>query len=107
MATLSSIPTQIAPAPEDLSAAIPEALAKVRAATVGEIREEMDAAGGDLEIDSREAEAVIAILEKRYGLTLAKVEDLEPERLPSVGSLTGLIHKRWPADRPAVPTGSG
>ena len=106
MATISTASAQLAPDPEELGTAILTALAEVRAASVGELREEMDAAGGDLEIDSREAEAVIAILEKRYGRTLAKVEDLEPERLPSVGSLTELIHRRWPAGRPVVPSGS-
>ena len=84
------------PSSLELKEAVLEALAKVRAAPVGELREEMKAAGGDLEIDSREAEAVIAMLEKRYGRTLANVEDLEPERLPSIDSLAGLLHRRWP-----------
>lgn len=90
------------PGPEELSTAILEALAKVRATPVGELRDEMARSGGDLEIDSREAEAVIAILEHRYGRDLAKVEDLEPERLPSVSSLTELIHRRWSADQPVA-----
>jgi hypothetical protein len=64
----------------------------------------MAASGGDLEIDSREAEAVIAILEHRYDRRLASVEDLEPESLASVGSLTELIHRRWPADQPIAST---
>jgi len=84
------------PSSRELAGAVLEALAKVRAAPVGELREEMAAAGGDLEIDSREAEAVIAMLEKRYGRTLAKVEDLEPECLPSIGSLAELLQGRWP-----------
>lgn len=82
--------------------AILEALAQVRAASVGELRDEMAASDGGLEIDSREAEAVIAILEHRYDRDLAKVEDLEPECLPSVGSLAELIHRRWPADQPVA-----
>jgi acyl carrier protein len=84
------------PSSRELAAAILEALAKVRAAPVGELREEMTAAGGDLEIDSREAEAVIAMLEKRYGRTLATVDDLEPEYLLSVETLAELLHRRWP-----------
>lgn len=100
VATTSPAPAQLKPSPEELGTAILEALAEVRAASIGELREEMDAAGGDLEIDSREAEAVIAILEKRYGRTLANVEDLEPESLPTIGSLTELIHKRWSAGSP-------
>jgi hypothetical protein len=98
---------ELGPGRDELSLAVLEALAQVRAAPVGELRDEMAAAGGDLEIDSREAEAVIAILEHRYGRQLANVEDLEPECLPSVGSLTELIHRRWPADQPVAAARAG
>ncbi len=106
MANISAAPAQLGPDTKELAEAILEALAQVRAAPVGELHEEMAAAGGDLEIDSREAEAVIATLEKRYGRTLAKVEDLEPECLLSLDSLTELIHRRWPAGRPVAQSGS-
>jgi acyl carrier protein len=102
MTHIATTPERLAPDSEQLGVAILEALAQVRAAPVAELRDEMVASGGDLEIDSREAEAVIAILEHRYGRDLAKVEDLEPERLPSVGSLSELIHRRWPADQPVA-----
>ncbi len=105
MANISAAPAQLGPDTKELAEAILEALAQVRAAPVGELHEEMAAAGGDLEIDSREAEAVIAMLEKRYGRTLAKVEDLEPECLLSVDSLTELIHRRWPAGHPVSQNG--
>jgi hypothetical protein len=101
MMNIAAVPATL----EDLATAILETLAAVRAMSVGELREEMAAAGGDLEIDSREAEAVIAMLEKRYGRTLAKVEDLEPECLPSVESLAELIHRRWPTGRPLAESG--
>ena len=106
MANISAAPAQLGPDTKELAEAILEALAQIRAAPVGELHEEMAAAGGDLEIDSREAEAVIATLEKRYGRTLAKVEDLEPECLLSLDSLTELIHRRWPAGRPVAQGGS-
>jgi hypothetical protein len=106
MANIAAAMAELEPSSEQLAEAILEALAKVRAAPVGELREELAAAGGNLEIDSREAEAVIAMLEKRYGRTLAKVEDLEPERLPSVDSLTELIHRRWPSSHPMAQSGS-
>jgi hypothetical protein len=106
VATLSAAPAELEPTPDELAAAILEALAQVRAAPVGELREEMAAAGGDLEIDSREAEAVIAMLEKRYGRTLATVDDLEPECLLSLESLTELIHRRWPTGHPTAQSGS-
>jgi acyl carrier protein len=103
---MSAAPAQVAPDSEELAAAILESLAQVRAAPVSELREEMATAGGDLEIDSREAEAVIAMLEKRYGRTLATVDDLEPECLLSLESLTELIHRRWPAGHPIAQSGS-
>jgi hypothetical protein len=106
MATMSRAPTEARPDSEELAAAILEALAAVRAQSVGELREELTAAGGDLEIDSREGEAVIAMLEHRYDRTLAKVEDLEPECLLSVDSLAELIRRRWAAGQPLDPTGS-
>ena len=106
MANISAAPAQLGPDTEELAEAILEALAQVRAAPVGELREEMAAAGGDLEIDSREAEAVIAMLENQYGRVLAKVEDLEPERLLSLESLTELIHRRWADGNPIAQSGN-
>ena len=106
MARMSRAPAQAGPDSEELAAAILHALAAVRAQTVGELREELTAAGGDLEIDSREGEAVIAMLEQHYGRTLAKVEDLEPECLLSVDSLAELIRRRWPAGQPLDQSGS-
>ena len=55
VANISAAPVEVRPDPEELETAILEALAEVRAAPVAELREEMAAAGGDLEIDSREA----------------------------------------------------
>lgn len=106
MASTSPAPVQVEPSSDELAMAILEALAMVRAAPVGELRDEMTGAGGDLEIDSREAEAVIAMLQARYGRDLAKVEDLEPECLPSVASLAELIHRRWPSKQPVGRGGS-
>jgi hypothetical protein len=106
MATMSVTPGPLEPDSEELTTAILEALAAVRAEPVGELREELSAAGGGLEIDSREAEAVIAMLETRYGRTLATVEDLEPECLLSVDSLAELIRRRWSAGQPITLSGS-
>jgi hypothetical protein len=106
MATMPAAPAPLEPDSGELAAAILEALAEVRAATLGELHGERAAAGGDLEIDSREAEAVIAMLETKYGRTLATVEDLEPECLLSVGSLAELIRRRWPAGHPVAESGS-
>jgi hypothetical protein len=105
MADIAAVPAGLEPSVKELATAVIEALAAVRAAPVGELEEETVAAGGNLEIDSREAEAVIAMLEKQYGRTLANVEDLEPECLPSVDSLAELIHRRWPTGRPLAESG--
>ena len=98
--TPSPAPARVEPSPDELAVAILDALAEVRAVPVGELREELSQAGGDLEIDSREAEAVIAMLQTKYGRELAKIEDLEPECLPSVSSLADLILRRWGAGQP-------
>jgi acyl carrier protein len=106
MTSMSAGAAQLQPDLDDLARAILESLARVRAAPVGELREEMAAVGGDLEIDSREAEAVIAMLEKQYGRTLATVEDLDPECLASIDSLADLIYQRWPTGQPIALSGS-
>jgi hypothetical protein len=100
MTSTPAAPARTQPSPAEIEAAIVQALAEVRATPVAELQEEITHAGGDLEIDSREAEAVIAILEGKFGRTLANVEDLEPECLPSVRSLGDLIHRRWPDGQP-------
>jgi hypothetical protein len=106
MTSTSPLPVKAPPSTDELAEAVLEALAQVRAAPVGELRDEMATAGGDLEIDSREAEAVVAMLQTKYARDLAKIEDLEPECLPSISSLAKLIHRRWPSEQPANGGGS-
>jgi acyl carrier protein len=102
LASTPETPTRTEPSPAEIESAILSALAEVRAKPIAELRDEMTQASGDLELDSREAEAVIAILETRFGRMLANVEDLEPECLPSIGTLGDLIHRRWPEGRPVA-----
>ena len=54
------------PTVEELAAAVLTALAEVRCVTVTELEAELEATGGDLEMDSLEAVAVIAKLESEY-----------------------------------------
>lgn len=68
-----------------------EALAQVRAMPVEDLLEEIAKNGADCQVDSKEAEVVIAILERVFNRPLAKVEDLEPEEMCSVNVLTSLI----------------
>lgn len=72
------------------------ALAEVQARPLAELKAEAAANGGDIEMASPEAVAVIAALEDLYGHPLAHVEDLEPEQLTSLGSLSELVNRRWP-----------
>jgi hypothetical protein len=106
MASIVDAPPSTAPAQAEVAEAILEALAEVRAEAVTVLRAELGQADGDMEIDSREAEAVIAILETRFGRPLANVEDLEPECLPSVATLAELIGRRW-AETAMLPFGTG
>lgn len=72
---------------------IHEALAKVRALDVKDLEKEINANGGNLQIDSKEAEVVLSMLEQRRLLkpNSVKVEDLEPEQLTTVAALVQLI----------------
>jgi hypothetical protein len=87
-----AIPTRL-----ELIRSVIVALAEVRGCSSVELEGEMHKAGGELEMESPEAVAVLSKVERRYGgRRLAKVEDLEPEELTSVTVLAGLIHSRWP-----------
>jgi hypothetical protein len=97
--TIPAAPPISAPTEPELVRAVMDALAEVRGCAIGDLDEEMRLGGGELEMESPEAVAVISKVEGRYGgRRLARVEDLEPEELTSVGVLAGLLHRRWPAD---------
>lgn len=89
----TSTHTAAPPARAELADAMLRALAEVQARPVAELEA---ANGGDIEIASPEAVAVIAALEDLYGHPLAHVEDLEPEQLTSLSSLSALVTRRWP-----------
>ena len=72
-----------------------EALAEVRAMSVEVLRLEVDAEGDEFEIDSKEAEVILSILEYRLDQELARPEDLRPEQLTTIGSLTDLVLRRY------------
>jgi len=72
-----------------------EALAEVRVIPVEDLTREIDADGQDFEIDSKEAEVVLCILEYRLGQELAHPEDLRSEQLTSLGTLTDLVVGRY------------
>ncbi len=78
---------------DQIEARLLSALARVRALPSDELATQFRDRG-DIEVDSKEAEAAISKLELDCGRDLAKVEDLRPEQLATVGSLTELIRRR-------------
>ena len=65
-------------------------LADTHADPVDNLRRQMK--GGDLVIDSKEAECVIAFVEEELGLgELVSAADLEPEQMTSLRTLTLLL----------------
>jgi len=87
-----TIPQHI-PSYEDLQDYILEALADVRGLDAQELRVGVEITGPGTEVDSKEAEVVISMLHERLGFDLSKVkvEDLEPERMATIGALASLI----------------
>jgi hypothetical protein len=77
------------------------ALARVRALADDELLEEWRRIGGQLELDSKEAEAVISKLEIECGYELARIEDLRRDQLSTLGNLSRLIRHRLRAVNPA------
>lgn len=106
MTTVPTKPIETKPSVPDLITAVLAALAEVRCVGVVDLEAGQAAHGGDLEMASPEAVAIIAMLHSRFGRQLAKVEDLEPEQLTSVVSLADLLHRRWPRTESAAEVGS-
>ncbi len=83
---------------ETVRAEVTTALADVRGCTREELEGEAAASGGNLEMDSKEAEVVIARVEAVLDVgTLARAADLEPEQLSGLDSLSHLLHGRIPS----------
>src|SRR5882724_5525656 len=77
---------------------IVDALAQVRVMSPDELTQEIDEEGEEFEIDSKEAEVVLCILEHRLGQELAHPEDLRPEQLTTLGALIDLVSRRYVAE---------
>lgn len=72
---------------------IVEALSYVEQVEIADIEGDLAEGGGDLEIDSKTAEVILAKLELDLGVRLVKISELEPEELASVQSLVDLVAK--------------
>jgi hypothetical protein len=69
-----------------------EGLAEVRDVTRADVDRDIEQHGGDLRIDSKEGEAICAIVEDALAFgELIGAADLQPEELSSISSLTRLI----------------
>lgn len=72
-----------------------ESLCWVRDAERAAVDREIESHDGDLRIDSKEGEAVCAIVEDALELgDIVEAADLQPEQLTSVESLTRLFEER-------------
>ena len=70
-------------------------LAYVKGCSVADLQKQIDDAGGDLEIKSKEGQAVAARVESYLGVEdLIHPEDQKAENLTTVSSLATLIGKR-------------
>jgi hypothetical protein len=80
---------------ENLRERVIESLCLVRGVSRQVVDSEIDANGGDLGIDSKEGEAICAIVEEALELgELVQAADLMPDELTSVASLTRLFEQR-------------
>ena len=72
-----------------------EKLAYVRACDQGELEAQIQEAGGDLEIDSKEGQSVASHVEVALDMDgLIRVEDQTKETLTTVNSLEAMIESR-------------
>ena len=80
---------------EDIRQQVIEGLCLVRGVGRQTIDSEIASSGGDLRIDSKEGEAICAIVEGGLELgELVQAADLMPEELTTVASLTRLFGQR-------------
>lgn len=91
---------------QDLRRRLVEILGEVRGDPVDELWDEALKLDCMLEMDSKEAEVVIARLEHEVGRDLAKPEDLEPEQLATVEAVASLVERSL-ALAPASPGQGG
>lgn len=65
---------------------------------VDELWKEIEGNEGRMELDSKEAEVVIGVLEDELGTELAKPEDLRPEQLIELRAFLDLLWKSCRAE---------
>jgi hypothetical protein len=72
-----------------------EAIAEVRDCSLAEVR--ATAQNGEIEFDSKEAECAITFLEDKLDIgELAGAQDLRPEQMTTLSSLTDLVMSKMP-----------
>lgn len=76
---------------EEIKQFIASKVAKIRSCAYAEIEEEIEACGGNMEIDSQEAAAAIAALERQLGRNLIGAKDLKGDQLTELNNVTDLV----------------
>jgi acyl carrier protein len=73
--------------------AVVQALAEVEGLDVDEVEREIAAAGGDsaLQLDSKQAEVIIASVEEFFGCELPSPADLRKDQFSTVDALVSLV----------------
>lgn len=81
--------------PTEVEDMLVEAIAEVRDCSAAEVR--ATAQNGEIEFDSKEAVCAITFLEDKLDIgELAGAQDLRPERMTTLSSLTELVMSRMP-----------
>lgn len=81
--------------PTEIADMLVEAIAEVRDCSAAEVR--ATAQNGEIEFDSKEAECAIAFLEEKLDIgELAGAQDLRPEQMTTLSSLTELVMSKMP-----------
>ena len=80
---------------EEVADMLVEAVAEVRGCSAAEVR--ATAQDGEIEFDSKEGELAITYLEDKLDIgELAGAEDLRPEQMTTLSSLTELVMSKMP-----------
>jgi acyl carrier protein len=94
--TASQVGRMAIPSRNEIRSRIVELLAEVLATDLPSLEMDISSQGGDLEIDSQQAEPILARLERDYDRKLPSVGDLDPEQFNSIEILTRFVeHKLW------------
>lgn len=85
----SSIPTQ-----DEIDRLLIEGVAQMRVIEISEVEQQLIESGGNIDMDTPEAVAVIGYVERVLDRTLPGIENLKPGEPISVSTLSSLIQSK-------------